>query len=265
MKRIVGAAVAAALTVVLGGCSAYEDLTTSEFAKQEPDKILESASKAMREVDSVRIIGRVRDAGLQMFLDIRIDRSGRCTGGLRYDGRRLQVLSNGSKTWFKGDAGFFAMVSGYQPPSAARDRLSRSWLLMKPADGKDFCDLVEFLEAFDTVDVGGSEDSDTNDEQGKKGKKGKKKNDEGTNSVQELDQFPMTVDEESDLDGTTVVKLSASPGGSHDETVWVASDAPHRVLKVESSASRDGGSLTFSAFNEPVEVEPPAAKDVFKP
>ena len=79
------------------------------------------------------------------------------------------------------------------------------------------------------------------------------------------EDVPATVGEESSVDGQKVVQLSASPGGAHDEMVWVRSEAPHHVVKIESTATRDGGTLAFSEFDEDVEVEAPAPKDVLRP
>ena len=262
MRRIAGAAVAAALTAGLSGCSVYEDLTTSDFAKQDPDAIMESASQAMREVDSLRLVGRVRQSGRHVFVDLRVDRSDTCAGELRLEGRRLSVLSTGSKTWVKGDAGFIATAAGYRAPSSARDKVSRSWIALDAEN--DLCDYDAILGAFDVVDFGTEDDDSAEATTGTKGKKAKK-GDEDDDAADLDDLVPMTIDEETDLDGTAVVKLTGTPGGTHDETVWVSSDEPHRVLKIESTDGRSGGTLSFSNFDEPVEVEPPAAKDVLKP
>ena len=47
--------------------------------------------------------------------------------------------------------------------------------------------------------------------------------------------------------------------------VWVRSEAPHHVVKIESTATQDGGTIAFSEFDEDVEVEAPAPKDVLRP
>ena len=79
------------------------------------------------------------------------------------------------------------------------------------------------------------------------------------------EDVPTTVGDESEIDGQTVVQLSASPGGGHDEMVWVRSEAPHRVVRMESTATRDGGTLAFAEFDEDVEVERPDPEDVLRP
>ncbi len=71
----------------------------------------------------------------------------------------------------------------------------------------------------------------------------------------------MTVEAEESLDGERAVRLSADTG----EVVWVLSEAPHYVVRVESAVLSDGGALTLSEFNREVRVEVPARKDVFRP
>ena len=77
--------------------------------------------------------------------------------------------------------------------------------------------------------------------------------------------MPTTVGDETTEDGQTVVQVSGSPGGQHDELAWVRSEAPHYVVRIESTSAQDGGSIALSEFDEDVEVEVPKAKDVFRP
>ena len=265
MGSIAGAAVAAALTVALGGCSVYEDLTTSDFAKQGPDAIIESASEAMREVTSLRLVGQVRDGGRHIFVDLRVDRSGTCAGDLRLEGRGLAVIRTGSRTWVRGDVRIATLATGSRASASVRDNIDRSWVELGGATG--LCDYDTILGGFDVVDFGTQDDGSGGATTGKKAKKAKKgTKGKASEEVTDLDgPVPATIDEETDLDGTAVVKLTGTPGGTHDETVWVSSDEPHRVLKIESTDGRSGGTLSLSNFDEPVEVDPPAAKDVLKP
>lgn len=240
MRTIRQLAAAVSLVAAATGCSVYEDYTTSDFAKQDGDAIVSAASKAMQDVTSVRMTGEVRDKGEQFFVDLSVDRDDRCTGTLRLSGSHLDVRRVGDRAWVKGESGAFNRLGGSAVPDHVLERLSRSWLEVTGKGAERLCDFDKLLKAFEVVDFEGGEDA--------------------------IDEpVPATVGDESSVDGQTVVQLSASPGGGHEEHTWVLSDAPHYVVKMESTASSDGGRLAFSEFNRDVEVEAPDREDVIKP
>lgn len=239
MRTIRGTAAAVTLAAAASGCSVYDDLTTSDFAKQDGEAIVAAAGEAMQDVSSLRLTGQVRDAGEQYFVDVSVDREDRCTGTLRIGGSHLDIRRIGDRAWVKGEAGAFNRLGGGSLPRAALKRLSTSWLPLSGRPAASLCDLDRLLKTFQVVDF----DAKGGDRE----------------------DLPATVGEESSLDGQTVVQLSASPGGAHDEMIWVRSEAPHHVVKIESTATQDGGTLAFSEFDEDVEVETPAPKDVLRP
>lgn len=239
MRTIRGAAAAVTLAAAVSGCSVYDDLTTSDFAKQDGEAIVAAAGEAMQDVSSLRLTGQVRDAGEHYFVDVSVDREGRCTGTLRIGGSHLDIRRIGDRAWVKGEAGAFNRLGGGSLPRAALQRLSTSWLPLRGKPAASLCDFDQLLETFQVVDF---------DAKG------------GDREV-----LPATVGEESSVDGQTVVQLSASPGGAHDEMIWVRSEAPHHVVKIESTATRDGGTMAFTEFDEDVEVEAPDPKDVLRP
>ena len=75
MRTIRGVATAAALAAAVSGCSVYDDLTTSDFAKQDGEAIVAAAGEAMQDVTSLRVTGQVRDAVEQYFVDLTVDRT----------------------------------------------------------------------------------------------------------------------------------------------------------------------------------------------
>lgn len=239
MRTIRAVATAVTLAAAVSGCSVYDDLTTSAFAEQDGDSIVVAAGEAMQDVSSVRLTGQVRDAGEQYFLDLSVDREDRCTGTLRIGGSHIDVRRIGDRAWVKGEAGAFNRLAGGSVPRTVLQHLSRSWLPVEGKAAASLCDFDRLLKTFEVVafDVKGGDREDV----------------------------PATVGEESSMDGQTVVQVIASPGGAHDEMVWVRSEAPHRVVKIESTATQDGGTIAFSEFDEDVEVEAPAPKDVLRP
>lgn len=250
IRRVVAAAASVAVGVAVSGCGVYKDFTTSDFAKQDPDAIVSAASSAMRDVTSMRMTGAVRSEGNQFFIDLTMSRDDRCTGTFRFGGSHVDIRRLGHRVWLKGESGAYNRLSNRPLTPSALRRLSTAWLLVE--DDKALlsaCDLESFLDSFEVVDFGASPD---------KGAAKERKSDV-------LDEVPATVGDETDLSGQTVVPVSGRPGGTHEETSWVLSDAPHYVVRVESTATRDGGALAMSEFNEQVEVEAPDPKDVLKP
>lgn len=239
MRTIRGTAVAVTLAAAVSGCSVYDDLTTSDFAEQNGEAIVAAAGEAMQDVSSMRLTGQVRDAGEHYFVDLSVDREDRCTGTLRIGGSHLDIRRIGDRAWVKGEVGAFERLGDGSLPRAALQRLSTSWLALRGKPAASLCDFDRLLATFRVVDF---------DAKGR-----------------EREDLPATVGEESSLDGQTVVQLSASPGGTHDEIIWVRSEAPHHVVRIESTAAQDGGTMAFSEFDEDVEVEAPAPEDVLRP
>lgn len=252
MRTIRLVAATAALVAAATGCSVYEDFTTSDFAQQDGDAIVAAASEAMLEVTSLRMTGQVRDGGEQFFVDLSMDRDDRCTGTLRVGGSHLDIRRIEDQAWIKGEAGAFNRLGGGSVPRHVLDRLSSSWLQVDTRTARQLCDFDVLLASFEVVDLGQEQDD------GKGSGNGSSQQDEGDAVV------PATVVEETTIDGDKAVQLTASPGGAHDETAWVLSEAPHHVVKLESTSMKDGGTLSFSEFDVPVEVEAPARKDVIR-
>lgn len=256
MQRIRYVALVATVVGGLSACSVYEDMTTSEFAKKDSDVIVAAASKAMRRVSSMRITGQVRARGTQVFVDVRVDRDGRCAGSIRLGGSNIDIRRVKSRAWITGQFGAFTRLSSSTPlPAATLQRLSTSWLLVDDRAVIDLCDFDELLAGFAVVDYG----EDPRASQPSRG------NDKEQGHGLPDDSVPATVGEESSIDDQTVVQLSGDPGGLHKELVWVRSDAPHYVVRVESTSARDGGVVSLSEFDQDVIVEPPDPADVFRP
>ena len=249
MRVIRVVAATAALVATTAGCSVYEDFTTSDFAQKDGDAIVVAASEAMLDVTSLRVTGQVRDGGEHYFVDLSMDRDDRCTGTIRVGGSHLDIRRIGDRAWLKGEAGAFNRLGGGAVPRQVLDRLSGSWVQLDGRTATRLCDFDALLATFEVVDFG---------QQGKAGK-GRSKRDAVDGPV------PASVVEETTIDGHKAVQLTASPGGAHDENTWVLSEAPHHVVKLESTATQDGGTLSFSEFDVDVEVEAPPRKDVIRP
>jgi hypothetical protein len=262
MRRIKHAVVALSVACAATGCSVYDDLTTSDFAKQDGDAIVAAASEAMLDVQSMRITGQARTNGNQFFLDLRLDRDDNCIGTVRFGGSssNIDIRRVGDRVWLKGESGAYNRLSSTPLPRYLLDRLSTTWVLFEDdEDLRKACDLESFLESFEVVDlVAGDADTGKGTSSGKGRGKGKDRTDDLSGEV------PTVVGDESSEDGQKVVQLSGSPGGQHDELAWVRSEAPHHVVRIESTSMQDGGTIAFSEFDEEFEVEVPKGKDVMR-
>lgn len=255
MRRIKHAVVALSVACAATGCSVYDDLTTSDFAKQDGDAIVAAASEAMLDVQSMRITGQARTNGNQFFLDLRLDRDDNCVGTVRFGGSsNIDIRRVGDRVWLKGESGAYNRLSSTPLPRHLLDRLSTTWVLFEDdEDLRNACDLESFLESFEVVDLVAG-DPDTG--------KGKGKDKDRTDDLS--GEVPTVVGDESSEDGQKVVQLSGSPGGQHDELAWVRSEAPHHVVRIESTSMQDGGTIAFSEFDQEFEVEVPKGKDVMR-
>ncbi|MFM6849471.1 MAG: hypothetical protein ACKOVB_10250 [Terrabacter sp.] len=271
MRRTTQAVAVLALAGTVNGCSVYHDFTTSDFAQQDADAIAAAASKAMQDVQSVRLTGQVRSRGNQYFIDLRMDRDDNCAGTMRFGSSNIDIRRVGDRVWLKGESGAYNRLSSVRLPDSVLDELSTSWVLLEDDQGlRKACDLEAFLDAFDVVDLDPGDDTDGGRADGKAdqkaaqeaGKKGGKKAKGGDDLSGDV---PTTVGDETTEDGQKVVQLSGSPGGQHEELAWVRSDAPHYVVRIESTSAQDGGSVALTEFDADVEVEVPKAKDVFVP
>lgn len=257
MRRTTQAVAVLALAGTVSGCSVYRDFTTSDFAKQDGDAIVAAASKAMQDVQSMRVTGQVRSRGNQYFVDLRMDRDDNCVGTMRFGSSNIDIRRMGDRVWLKGESGAYNRLSSTRLPDSVLDELSTSWVLLEDDKGlRKACDLKAFLDAFDVVDLDPGDDTDGGKNKG---------NGRGKGGDDLSGEVPTTVGDETTEDGHKVVQLSGSPGGQHEEMAWVRSEAPHYVVRIESTSAQDGGSVALTEFDEDVEVEVPRAKDVFVP
>lgn len=229
MRHVLRATLVAALLAGGTGCSAYDRLTTSDFARQEPVEVVEAAVAAMSDLTSLRATGQVLVEGRSVFVDVAVDDRSRCSGTMRTSEGRIALRRVGRATWFSGDAGFFARVRGgatLGPQTLTH--LATSWVrLDAPALGR-LCDLDSWIGSLTSRPP----------------------------TAEDLTTVEM-VEDDALGEGLRAVHFSPTP----DQTVWVSSRAPHHVVHLVRTG-RDGGEISFSDFGLPVEVERPSPGEV---
>ena len=62
----------------------------------------------------------------------------------------------------------------------------------------------------------------------------------------------------TDVDGTEAVAVVSTDEDGESSTGYIAVEEPHHLLLIERTEGDEQGSVTFTDFDEPVEVEAPA-------
>ncbi len=231
--RGLGALTALALTAVLAGCAAEDGggapAEDDGFAELSPGEIQEAVVADMAELKSVRMSGELNQDGTEIGIDLALDTDGVCAGSLTVMDGTAQIIAGPDGQFLKGDEAFWASAAGGEQAAAqVVALLGEKWAKVPDEEGgfSSFCDLDQLLDEFDSID-----------------------STEGS----------VTVGAQEDIGGVPSLELI-----SDDETpttAWVATSAPHYIVKV-TAEGEESGSIVFSDFDEPVEAQAPAESDV---
>ena len=223
IKHAVGAIGVLALLAACGGGSDFADSSATTIQKE--------ATKDMQALEAVHMEGSVSQQDNEIGLDLSLTTEGDCTGTVsRGDSGSAQVVTLNDSSWFKPDEEFWKAQAG----DAADQIISTvgdKWVQLPEGDQSfaSFCDLNGLLDQ-----IGG----DQSDSESKKG-------------------------ETEDVDGTETIKLTRdATQGDGTITVWVATDDPHHILKVEQAGGESPGSFSFSEFDQDASIEAPADNEV---
>ena len=186
----------------------------------------------MQDVTSMRVLGsqeRKKDGFTR--LDIRLNAS-RCSASVDMPAGTLRILKNADGAWFSVDDDFLRSTAGSSPQAEkfARTYAGKWSVIKEKSPVLGFCDFDKMLGAV-ALD---RQDTDDTIEVGE------------VVQVGDADAVPVT-----------------GQNGKERVTVWVAVDAPHRVLKLgpaKDTGRRD--ELYFEEFGVDVEAESPAKKDL---
>lgn len=222
-------ALAAGVLLLASGCGSSGDGGDS-FAGQPVKDITKAASADMKGLKSLRIGGDLTTNGQKLHLDMQSTTDGDCQGSVRVDKGSAQVVSSGGSYWMKPDAAFWEQQAPDQS-ELIEQAVGDKWVSVPSSSGLDeVCHLDNFLKAFN--------DASTDDPSASPSNAGSEQ-----------------------VDGQDAVKITGTSDGQQ-LAAWVASDDPHYILKIEVGGGTDGGTLSFSDFDEPVDVKTPAPSDV---
>jgi hypothetical protein len=225
-KTVTGALGALALLTACGG---------GGFEEESAETITSEAESAMLDLSSVRMSGDLTTDGEALTLDVQISTGGDCTGtiGLGGGDAELEILSISGETWMKPSEEFWQMFAGPQADQvveAAGDR----WVVLPASESENFaelCDLDTFLEELTEGD-----------------------DDEGTEP---------TVGETEEVEGQEAVIVESETDEGDPVRAWVATEEPHYILKLEVTQGEEPGVITFSDFDEELDLEAPSDDEVF--
>jgi hypothetical protein len=217
------AGVLAAAVVLLAGCGG------NDFAQQPPKDIAKAAAADMKDLKSLRMKGDLTASGQKIGVDMQVTTSGDCQGTVTVADGSAQFVSSGGQAYMKPDKSFWESQA---PGQAAQIEavVGDKWVVIPSASGLDAaCDLNQLLDGV------GKPSSDPSD---------------------------ATTASSDSVDGQDAVKLTSKDSNGKPVTAWIATDNPHYILKMQVTQGTEPGTLTFTDFDESVDVQAPPSDQV---
>lgn len=225
------AALAAGVLLAATGCAGSGG--GDDFAGQSVKEITKAAGADMKGLQSLRISGDLEPNGQTLRIDMQSTTDGDCQGSVQIGDGTAEIVSSGGTYWMKPDQAFWEAQA---PDQAAviEQQVGDKWVTVPSGSGlSEVCDLDNFLKAFD-------------------------------DSSDDPSASPSNAGSEQ-VDGQDAVKIAGKSDGQ-ELTAWVATGDQHYILKIEvgggAGAGSGGGTLSFSDFDEPVDVQTPDPSDV---
>lgn len=251
MRRTAIAAVclAAVATAGLTGCGTQgKDGSPSGSRSQGPAKgadrekepfpglsggeITERALKATTGAESLRMQGDMPDeeSGGTLHIDMSLNKKGECAGTLGLDGQgTAELIKTGDSIYMKYDEAFLRAQSEGEPKGqvdATVAMLAGKWTKMS-VQGADADDVAAFCDL--DVMLGGAEDGSSDATRGRT----------------------------TTIGGKRALTLRERDG-KDDYTFYVATEGEPYLLRLDNASPGEPGTVTFSAFDEPVPARKPS-------
>ncbi|MGV9286459.1 hypothetical protein [Streptomyces sp. NPDC003719] len=202
------------------------------FAGLTGAEIADRAVEATTGARSLRMTGDVPDdeSGGTIRIDMAMDRQGECAGTMSMDGQgQAELVRTGGTLYMKYDEKFLRAQSEGEPQAdtdAAVAMLAGRWTRMA-ADGQDAKDMTGFCD-LDTM-LGEME-----------------------GAGQDVTRGASTT-----VGGTPALVLHEKDGADRN-TLYVATEGKPYLLRFDSASKQDPGTMTFSAYDEPVAAKAPS-------
>jgi hypothetical protein len=214
---------------VLSGCSDDSADRPGSFEDGTAAEIRDQVVADMEKLSSVRMAGTAQVEGQPITLDVHMDTEGNCVGSIVLKGGRAQLINTPTESYLRGDRPFWQNTS--QTPAQGEAfvrRVGSKWVRMDDGAGDftSFCDLDQI--------VSGIGEGSTGVEKGDFGR----------------------------VDGQGAVSLTKPGSVGGTDTVWVAAEGRHYILKLETVGGDEPGSFTLSGHDQPVDLQIPDRSEV---
>lgn len=222
--RLTTYAIGVALAAALAGCGGSDGASDGgAFADGKPADIVAAAEDAMGDLQTLTVSGETRADGETGTLELQLSTSGDCTGTLDFDQTgTIEILGVGGDRWFQGDETFWS-TTGISDTSVVLGK----WVPDAQGDFAEFCAIDDFIGGLFHDD---SEETYTS---------------KGTET----------------LAGDDVVVIEQDDSEEGISTGYILADEPHRMVKIVKEGD-DGGTVTFSGFDEAFDVTAPDAEEI---
>lgn len=220
---------AAAVTSILALSACGSLSSGDDFLDENPRSMAKTAFADTRKATSMRIQGSLEGDDGFVRLDVRLDDTS-CYGRIKSEDGDFQIIRNPEGAWLQADEHFWrAQASSFEQADKVA-AYGGSWVAVeKKKEFLELCDLDALLRDF----------------------KVNKLDTKGTIDVGEVEK----------IGGVDAVPLTGRT--KKDEcTVWVALEAPHRVLKVAPTDDPGLPDALFFDYDVHVLAETPDKKDI---
>ena len=202
-----------------------------DFASLSGEEIAAAAERDMKALKSATISGTVTNDGQETTIELRASGAGDCTGSVGVDRGSAELLGVDGKIWIRPDKAFWQSFA-----NGNVDRILQivgdKWVRLPGADDtfEDFCNLDALLdELFDS-------------------------NDDGATYEKAAEQ---------EVDGEQVIPVDVTDTDEQAaSTGYVRVDSPHYLVRLDRTEGEDSGTLSFSEFDEALDVTAPDPDDV---
>ncbi len=214
------------------GAAKGADREKEPFPGLSGGEIAERALKATTGAESLRMQGDMPDeeSGGTLHIDMSLNKKGECAGTLGLDDQgTAELIKTGDSIYMKYDEAFLRAQSEGEPKGqvdATVAMLAGKWTKMS-VQGADADDVAAFCDL--DVMLGGAEDGSSDATRGRT----------------------------TTIGGKRALTLRERDG-KDDYTFYVATEGEPYLLRLDNASPEEPGSVTFSAFDEPVPARKPS-------
>lgn len=213
----------------VSGCSDDGADKPGSFSDGTAAEIRDAVVADMGKLASVRMAGTAQVEGQPITLDVQMDTEGNCVGSIVLKGGRAQLINTPTESYLRGNGPFWRNTS--QTPAQGEAfvrKVGSKWVRMGAGAGDftTFCDLDQI--------VSGIGEESTGVEKGDFGQ----------------------------VAGRGAVSLTKPGSVGGTDTVWVAADGRHYILKLETVGGEEPGSFTLTEHDQPVDLRIPEQAEV---